>query len=298
MAVRLADKIKQSNDASFFLVDAKDVEMSSGDSLETVILAAIQKINSVFDLASNIKYIVKNTYAELQDVILSELSQGLYIYLVISDENYPREDSEGEYYRTLYLYNTDDTDGLVFIGKLNFSEKMIESVVTESITTAINGLSTVAKTGSYNDLTDKPDLSNIGGGSSEESNIVFETITESLTSSIDVSSVNFEPYHMYYIIVTNGYYGIADSATSLYIFGAQSVVNVSQPSNPVMVNFMIVRDSGVNENKSIIINKIEIKDMNTGVSVPIKGAMTKPGVISFSPNPIKEKSVIKIIKAF
>lgn len=37
MAVRLADKIKQSNDADFFLVDAADVEMLDGSDLETKI---------------------------------------------------------------------------------------------------------------------------------------------------------------------------------------------------------------------------------------------------------------------
>lgn len=34
MAVRLADKIKQSNNADFFLLDAEDVEMQDGTSLE------------------------------------------------------------------------------------------------------------------------------------------------------------------------------------------------------------------------------------------------------------------------
>lgn len=77
MAVRLADKIKQSNDASFYLVDAADVETNAGVSLETR-LAAIDAKSSLNiqvvdelptqDISTTTIYLVPNDASEVDNI--------------------------------------------------------------------------------------------------------------------------------------------------------------------------------------------------------------------------------------
>lgn len=99
-----------------------------------------EKIKSIFDLASNITYETVDTYADLLAVDTSTFSHGLYLYLVKQDENYPRVGSDDAYYSTIYLLQRDKDTGTtswVIVGKLNISEKMIESQIVEAIKKAI-----------------------------------------------------------------------------------------------------------------------------------------------------------------
>lgn len=130
---------------------SSDKEVTSSylySQLSRILPNIISQVDGIFDIASNIQYKTVETYAELEAVDISGLTNGIYIYLVKKDENYPRfyeKDENGnntdvvsQYYTTIYIYlSTQPETGFNFIGKLNVSEELLANSTSEAIHKAL-----------------------------------------------------------------------------------------------------------------------------------------------------------------
>lgn len=142
MAVKIADTLGTMGEGGYPLVNASDVGMSDKTTLEQTIAAILKKIGDLFNMVDNITYITADTYADAPDP--ASYSEGLYVLLIKQDENYPKTDDEC--YSTLYICIADDTPTWEFVGKLNVSEKMMSTMITSAIASALTGYYTKSET--------------------------------------------------------------------------------------------------------------------------------------------------------
>lgn len=130
---------------------ATDKEVTSAylyNQLSTILPGVIRQVDGIFDIASNIQYKTVETYEDLQAVDTTEFADGIYVYLVKQDSNFPRfyeKDKNGkdtdvvtQYYTTIYIYLTTQPEaGFELVGQLNVSEALISNATAEAIKSAI-----------------------------------------------------------------------------------------------------------------------------------------------------------------